>query len=261
MNHQPFQSSIPHLTCQKKCGTALGRMLFRHRLFAALLVLAAFPLRGADVSWYRQNPEDGLQPTASGVIWRPAGPNRELHTHFTTGLPAEPGSRVAIRLDLTFTPSPAPDATLDQLRIGLFDLQNTSPRDGEHAKTVGQGYMVRLNPNAPRDREGAEMRFRAKTDEAMEFYLNGSSKWKAPKFAQPGFDLRESGAIPFLVELERLPDGKAQARLICGHGLIETAMPDSAFHPDTLALGVTGQYQWKSLTVENFSVQVIKAQK
>jgi hypothetical protein len=261
MDHQPFLPSIPHLTCTQNSGTALGRMLFRHRLLALLLCLAAFPLRGAEVSWFRQKPEDGLQPTARGVTWRPAGPSRELHTHFTSGLPAEPGSRVTISLDLTFTPSPAPDAPLDQIRIGLFDVQAPCPRDGEHPETTAQGFMVRLNPNAPRDREGVEMRFRAKTDEAGENYLNGSSKWKAPKSAQPGFDLRETGALPVVIELERRSDGSALARLICGHGMIENRVPDSAFHPDTLALSVTGQYQWKSLTLENFAVRVTKAEK
>jgi hypothetical protein len=228
----------------------------------ALLLLPLRPAVGAELPWWREYAEDGLKVTPRGVVWSPRASNRELHTHFErVELPAAPGSRLSAFGEITFGREAKPKDYFDTLRIGLFDMQTPTPRDGTLENGVGEGVEFKLNPSIPATRKGSVIKLRTFGDPATTNLVLGAMSWKGAETVHSGFGCAPDTAYPFVIEWERVERDTAMVRLHLNDRSIEQRVTGHGFRANSLAFGRTGSGSWSSLRVEAVGVRVENAGK
>ena len=223
-----------------------------------LLLLLAPGLRAVELEWWREFPSDRLDRTARGVEWYPGNTNREVHVHFDDlVLPKARGSRVTVSGEITFKGKPMGRDSLDSLRMGLFQVDTPTRRDGAREVSAAQGVEIKMNPTTPPERTGTLFRERLPTDAANRSYVLNAVSWKGGESKYPGFGCVAGMAYPFVFEIERTAQNGVLARMLLNDRMVEHPLGDRSFTPNTLALGRTGSGSWTSVKVESLAVRVV----
>ena len=223
-----------------------------------LVLLSAVSPRAGELEWWREFPADRLQKTTRGVEWFPGATNREAHVVFADQvLPKARGSRVSVSGEITFAGSPMGRDAVDSLRIGLFQVDTPTRRDGPRDLSVAEGVEIKMNPTTPPERTGTLIRTRRRTDSANRSYVLNAATWKGGESKYPGFGCVTGMAYPFVFEIEQTAQNGVLARMFLNDRMVEHRLGDQRFNPNTLAVGRTGSGTWASVKVESLAVRVV----